>query len=77
METIYKGIDPSLTKIKSSDCFILLVEHYNKFKHKVPARGYNLKSWLDFEKSLTMTKKVTVTLVTFDEYKKINPWAIS
>jgi hypothetical protein len=63
------------TKVKHDACFILTIEHHSKFKHKVPARGYNLKSWLDFERSLTMTKKVTVKEVTFEEYKKLNPWA--
>ena len=62
-------------KVKVEDCFVLTIEMHGGFKHKVPARGYNLKSWLEFEKSLSITKKVTIKEVTFKEYQKFNPWA--
>ena len=63
-------------KVHYKKCFLLHIETVNKFKFKVPARGYNLKSWIDFQKSLSMTKKVTIKEVTFKEYQKIIPWAM-
>lgn len=54
--------------------FVLTIENHGGFKHKVPARGYNLKSWLDFEKGLSITKKVTIKEVTLKEYQKLSPW---
>ncbi len=62
-------------KVKTDACFLLTVELDSGFKFKVPARGYNLKSWIEFEKSLSMTKKVTIKEITFPEYKKHSPWA--
>jgi hypothetical protein len=62
-------------KVPVDACFLLSIELTDGFKFKIPARGYNLKSWIDFEKSLSITKKVTIKEVTFSEYKKHNPWA--
>lgn len=61
-------------KVNRDAFFIMTIEHIGGFKHKVPARGYNLKSWLDFEKSLSITKKVTIKEVTLKEYQKFSPW---
>ena len=36
--------------IKRDQFFILTIENHGGFKHKVPARGYNLKSWLEFNR---------------------------
>jgi hypothetical protein len=63
------------SQAQSDDCFVLTIEHYDSFKFKVPARGYNLKSWIDFEKTMPITKKVTIKKITFSEYTKLNPWA--
>jgi hypothetical protein len=63
------------SQAQSDDCFVLNIEHYDNFKFKVPARGYNLKSWIDFEKTMPITKKVTIKKITFSEYTKLNPWA--
>lgn len=62
-------------KVRNDDCFVLTIEHHDGFKFKIPARGYNLKSWIDFENTMTITKKVTIKSVTFSEYNKLNPWA--
>lgn len=62
-------------RANSDDCFLLTIEHHDKFKFKIPARGYNLKSWIDFEKNMSITKKVTIKKITFSEYGKLNPWA--
>ena len=62
-------------RVKVEDCFVLSVEHFDGFKFKIPARGYNLKSWLEFENKMSITKKVTVKSITFSEYRKLNPWA--
>lgn len=63
------------SKVRNDDCFVLTIEHYDGFKFKVPARGYNLKSWIAFENTMHITKKVTVKSITFPEYSKLNPWA--
>jgi len=63
------------SQAQSDDCFVLNIEHHDNFKFKVPARGYNLKSWIDFEKTMHITKKVTIKKITFSEYTKLNPWA--
>ena len=39
-------------------------------KTSIPARGYNLKSWLNFEKSLTMNVSVDYRQVVESEYMK-------
>jgi hypothetical protein len=63
------------TKVKHDACFLLTIELYDGFKFKIPARGYNLKSWIEFEKSLSITKKVSIKETSFKEYQKHNPWA--
>jgi hypothetical protein len=40
------------------------------FKFKIASRGYNLKSWLDFQKTMDV-KKVTYNEVTLEEYNKL------
>ena len=61
-------------KVNRDAFFILTIENQGGFKHKVPARGYNLKSWLDFEKSLSITKKVSIKETNLSEYQKFSPW---
>lgn len=61
-------------KVNRDAFFILTIENVGGFKHKVPARGYNLKSWLDFEKSLSITKKVSIKETDLKEYQKFSPW---
>jgi hypothetical protein len=34
------------------DAYFKIDVEMDKFKFSIPARGYNLKSWLDFQKSL-------------------------
>lgn len=61
-------------KVPYDAFYILTVEMHGGFKHKIPARGYNLKSWLDFEKSLSITKKVSIKETNLKEYQKFSPW---
>lgn len=56
-------------KVNRDAYFIIEVEMYEGFKHSIAARGYNLKSWLDFEKKM-QSKSVTYTEVTKREYDK-------
>jgi hypothetical protein len=41
------------------------------FKFKVPARGYNLHSLLEFEKSLDMVKEHSFKEITKKDYEKM------
>ena len=41
------------------------------FKFKVPARGYNLKSLLEFEKSLDSVKEHSFKEITKKEFEKM------
>lgn len=41
------------------------------FKFKVPARGYNLHSLLEFEKSLEMVKEHSYKEITKKDYEKM------
>ena len=43
----------------------------DKFKFKIPARGFNLKSLLDFQKSLRSVKSVTYKKISKKEYDKL------
>lgn len=56
-------------KVNRDAYFIIDVEMYKGFKFKIPARGYNLKSWLDFQKKM-QCKSVTYSEVTQREYDK-------
>lgn len=41
------------------------------FKYKFAVRGYNLKSWLDFQNSLRSTKDCTYKVITEKEWVKL------
>jgi len=43
----------------------------NQFKFKIPARGFNLRSLLDFQKSLRSVKSVTYKKISKKEYDKL------
>jgi hypothetical protein len=49
--------------------YLIEVTLRTDFKFKIASRGYNLKSWLDFQKTMDV-KKVTYNEVTLEEYNK-------
>jgi hypothetical protein len=59
-------------KVNRDAYFIIYVEWTHGFKHSIACRGYNLKSWLDFEESLGKhnIKKVTYKEVTNSAWEK-------
>lgn len=61
-------------KVARDAFYILTVENVGGFKFKVPARGYNLKSWIDFQASLSTTKKVSIKETNLKDYQKLSPW---
>jgi len=58
------------TKIQRED-YIQMDVVQDKFKFKIPARGFNLRSLLDFQKSLRSVKSVTYKKISKKEYDKL------
>lgn len=57
-------------KVEYDGYYLLDCEMINGFKFKIPSRGYNLKSWYNFENSLSSSKSCTFRLVSEEEYMK-------
>lgn len=54
------------------DAYFRIDVEMGDFKHSIPARGYNLKSWLDFHKSLGHhVTKVSYKETSQKEYDKM------
>lgn len=58
-------------KVNRNDYFEISVEMQDGFKFKVPARGYNLKSLLEFEQSLGCVKKYSHKQIDQSKYEKM------
>jgi hypothetical protein len=58
-------------KILKNSYYQISVEMHDGFKFKVPARGFNLKSLLEFEKSLDYVTKYSYKEITLREYEKL------
>jgi len=43
----------------------------NNFKHSIPARGYNLGSWIQFHDSIEYIKKHSYKEITKAKYEKM------
>ena len=54
--------------IEKDDYIFMHVEWIGGFKHTVPCRGYNLKSQINFTKSLSYIKDFFYVVVTKEEY---------
>jgi hypothetical protein len=65
-------IDWQELKVPRDAYFLIDVEWTHGFKHVIACRGYNLKSWLDFEERLGKfnIKKVTYKEVTNKVWEK-------
>ena len=59
---------PEKEKVEYDGYYLVLAETTGGFRSKVGARGYNLKSWVEFHKSLSTTKEVSYIKVTEEEY---------
>ena len=59
-------------KVPRDGYFLIDVEWTHGFKHVIACRGYNLKSWLDFQERLGKfnIKKVTYKEVTLKAWEK-------
>jgi hypothetical protein len=56
-------------KVKSNSYYMIIATMGSGKQFKIPARGYNLYSWLDFEKSLGLPHfHVEVPQEEFDGY---------
>lgn len=60
-----------IDKVNRNDYFEISVEMQDGFKFKVPARGYNLKSLLEFEQSLGCVKKYSHKQIDQAKYEKM------
>lgn len=60
-----------IDKANRNDYFEISVEMQDGFKFKVPARGYNLKSLLEFEQSLGCVKKYSHKQIDQAKYEKM------
>ena len=58
-------------KISRDGYYQISVVLADGFKFKVPARGYNLHSLLEFEKSLEMVKQHSYKEITKKDYEKM------
>ena len=58
-------------KILKDGYYQINVKMQDGFKFKVPARGYNLRSMLEFEKSLDYVKEYSFKEITLKEYEKM------
>ena len=56
--------------IKKYDYLIANVQWSSGFKHKIAMRGFQLKSEIDFHKSLSHVTSFTWDIVTEEEYEK-------
>lgn len=67
----------STSKISRDAYYQISVKLVDGFSFKVPARGYNLKSLLDFEKSLDSVAEHSYKEITEKEYDKMinSVWA--
>jgi len=63
-------------KVEYDGFYLLDVETTTGFNFTVAVRGYNLKSWVNFEKSLTTGKSCKFRLVEEEEYMKYH-WSSS
>jgi hypothetical protein len=57
-------------KVEFDGFYLIEAEAHNGFKATIPARGFNLKSWMNFEKSLSMNISVKYRKVVETEYMK-------
>lgn len=57
--------------VKSDAFFLITVKWKGGFKHKVACRGYNLKSWMDFEDSLEYVDSYNYVETTEEVYNKL------
>lgn len=55
-------------KIMSDAYLAIVIVHNDGFTFSIPARGYNLKSWLAFEKKLDIAKSVNYHEITAAEH---------
>lgn len=58
-------------KVNRNDYYEISVEMQDGFKFKVPARGYNLNSLMEFEQSLGCVKKHTFKQIDQARYEKM------
>jgi hypothetical protein len=58
-------------KILKDGYYQINVKMRDGFKFKVPTRGYNLKSMLEFEKSLDYVSDYSFKEITLKEYEKM------
>ncbi len=58
-------------KVNRDDYYEISVEMQDGFKFKVPARGYNLNSLMEFEQSLGCVKKHTFKQIDQARYEKM------
>lgn len=55
-------------KIMSDAYLAIVIVHNDGFTFSIPARGYNLKSWLAFEKRLDIAKTIEYHEITANEH---------
>lgn len=60
-----------MSLVKRYDYIQIDVTYITGFKFSIPARGYNLKSWIEFQESLSSVKKHTYKIITKEEYDKL------
>ena len=51
-------------KVNRDAYFLITVVWKDGMTHKIPCRGYNLKSWLDFQKSIEYIEKYSYAETT-------------
>ena len=59
------------TKITKDGYYQISVKLEDGFRFKIPARGYNLKSLLEFEQSLDSVKEHSFKEITKKEFEKM------
>ena len=57
-------------KVALDAYFLMTVKWKDGFTHKIMCRGYNLKSWLDFQKSLNGVESYSYEEITKEEHDK-------